>query len=470
MSQTSRRHVLFGAGATIAGGVLAACGSEVGGGGAAAPAAGGTSGGGTGQVNWLVRSGKEENGGQEKVFEPMLKEKLPKIKVERIVVPADQYIPKINSMAAANETLEIWGFGGNYYDYWWRKLPQDLTSYITADKWDVNAYFQPGLMDRYKINNKYYGVSQLSTFGSVLLYNKDLLDKAGLKAPPVDWNDASWTMDKALEYATKLTKDPGSPNGTFGMSLDLWAKMTSLPYLWGGDSWTKEHYTDFISPKTNFNSEPVLQAHTFLQDLIYKHKVMPDPATAKSLGQLGNPFQTGKIAMALDGGWLYWTSSAIKDFKFGFAALPTGKSNKNINFNDFWIMGRWAKNKDSAWQVMRLLSSEEATTKYAEMTFTPPTPRKSLDAFTKALAKASGQSLEDLNKVLTGAIDPKRSQESPDHLFLQHPKLDSTYSQELDALTNNKEKAADWVPRVGKIMDETAKAIYDQFKDSRPKD
>jgi hypothetical protein len=119
---------------------------------------------------------------------------------------------------------------------------------------------------------------------------------------------------------------------------------------------------------------------------------------------------------------------------------------------------------------MRLLSSEEATTKYAEMTFTPPTPRKSLDAFTKALAKASGQSLEDLNKVLTGAIDPKRSQESPDHLFLQHPKLDSTYSQELDALTNNKEKAADWVPRVGKIMDETAKAIYDQFKDSRPKD
>jgi len=123
MSQTSRRHVLFGAGAAIAGGVLAACGSEVGGGGAAAPAAGGTSGGGTGQVNWLVRSGKEENGGQEKVFEPMLKEKLPKIKVERIVVPSDQYIPKINSMAAANETLEIWGFGGNYYDYWTRPGP-----------------------------------------------------------------------------------------------------------------------------------------------------------------------------------------------------------------------------------------------------------------------------------------------------------------------------------------------------------
>ena len=467
MSRTSRRHVIAGSGAALAGAYLAACGSEVGGGGAAAPA---TSGGAGGQVNWLVRSGKEENGGQEKVFEPMLKEKLPKVKIERIVVPSDQYIPKINSMAAANETLEIWGFGGNYYDYWWRKLPQDLTSYISADKWDVGKYFQDGLMDIFKINGKYYGVSQLSTYGSVLLYNKDLLDKAGLKAPPVDWDDASWTMDKYLEYATKLTKDPSTPNGVFGTSMDLWAKMTSLPFLWGGDSWTKEHYANFIAEKTNFNSEPVLQAHTYLQDLIYKHKVMPDPATAKSLGQLGNPFKTGKIAMSLDGGWLYWTSSDIKDFKFGFAALPKGKANKNISFNDFWIMGRWAKNKDAAWQVMRVLSSVEATSKYAEMTFTPPTPRESLSSFLKGVSKASGQSIEDLTKVTTGAIKKERSQESPDHLFLQHPKINDIYSQELDVLTNNKEKAADWVPRVGKIMDSTVKAIYDQFKDSRPKD
>ena len=39
--------------------------------------------------------------------------------------------------------------------------------------------------------------------------------------------------------------------------------MTSLPYLWGGDAWVPEHYTQFIAQKTNFNSDPVLQAHTF---------------------------------------------------------------------------------------------------------------------------------------------------------------------------------------------------------------
>ena len=364
MSQTSRRHIMFGAGAAIAGGVLAACGSEVGGGGAPAPAAGagGTAGGAAGTVNWLVRSGKEENGGQEKVFEPMLKEKLPKVKVERIVVPQDQYIPKINSMAAANESLELWGFGGNYYDYWWRKLPQDLTSYITADKWDVNTYFHAGLMDRFKINGKYYGVSQLSTFGSVLLYNKDLLDKAGLKAPPVDWNDASWTMDKALEYATKLTKDPGSPNGTFGMSLDLWAKMTSLPYLWGGDSWTKEHYTDFIAPKSNFNSEAVLQSHTFLQDLIYKHKVAPTPEEETALGDQLALIQSGKVAMRFGNPG---DNSAYKPtgMPYDVGVFPLGPSGTKRGVGGGgtgWAIAGPTKQPEEAWAFLQLITSKEA--------------------------------------------------------------------------------------------------------------
>ena len=50
-----------------------------------------------------------------------------------------------------------------------------------------------------------------------------------------------------------------------------------------------------------------------------------------------------------DGGWLFWTMSDIKDFKMGYAALPKAKTNKHINFNDFWIMGRWSTNKDAAW-------------------------------------------------------------------------------------------------------------------------
>lgn len=423
-----------------------------------------------GKVAWLVRTTPQENRGQEEIFEPAIKKALPGIEIERIVVPSNQYIPKINAMAAAQESLELWGFGGNYFDYWWRGLPQDLTPYINADKWNTGDYFQPGLMDIYKINNKYYGLSQLTTYGSMMVYNRDMLDRAGLKYPPVDWDDASWTTDRLLEYALKMSKNWGKPDGEYGVFMPLWASMTSWPYLWGGDAWAPEHYTEFIAQKTAFNSDAVLQSHQFNYDLVWKHQVSPDPGVQKSMEQFQTPFKTGRVGMMLDGGWMYWNTSDIKDFKFGYAALPRGKANKNINFNDFWIMGRWSKNKDAAWKVMRVITGVQETSDYSRLSGTPPTPRASLTPWLEGISKISGQSVADLTKVTTGAIVKARSQESPDHIFIQHPKIDQTYVQEKDALMNDQEKPATWVPRVGKILDETVKGIYDQFKDSRPKE
>ncbi|HEX2035129.1 MAG TPA: extracellular solute-binding protein [Chloroflexota bacterium] len=464
---TTRRQIIGGAvmgAGTVA---LAACGPVQ----VQRAGQNGTQGGQKGKVVWLVRAQVWENKGQETVFEPAIKQALPNIELERIVVPGPQYIPKINAMATAQESLEIWGFGGNYYDYWWRGLPQDLTPYINADKWNVQEYFQPGLMDIFKINNKYYGLSQLTTYGSVLLYNKDLFDKAGLKYPPVDWEDPSWTTDVMLEYAQKMTKNWGKPDAEYGVDFRLWAQMTSWPFLWGGDSWVPEHYTEFIAQKTNFNSDAVMQSHQFAYDLVHKYQVSPDPAVRKGMEQAAPaPMKTGKIAMSLDGGWQYWQTSDITDFKIGYAALPRAKSNKNINFNDFWIMGRWSTNKDLAWKVMRVLTTVEATSEYSRQSLTPPTPRASLNAWLNEVTKFSGQSVADLAKVTTGAIEKKRSQESPDHLFIQHPKIADTYDQELTALLTDQEKPSTWVPRVARILDETVKGIYDQFKASRPKE
>src|SRR4051812_34057656 len=175
--------------------------------------------------------------------------------------------------------------------------------------------------------------------------------------------------------------------------------------------------------------------------------------------------------MALDGGWLFWTLSDIKDFKLGSAALPSAKTNKHINFDDFWIMGRSSPNKDGAWQVMRVITSVDATTKYSVQSGTPPTPRDSLKPWLEVVSKYCGLSVEDLTTLTVGAVDPKRAQESPDHLFLQHPKIEATYKNEiLDPIMNNQGSAKDIISKGSKTMDDVIKGIYDQFKDSLPKD
>jgi multiple sugar transport system substrate-binding protein len=440
--------------------------------GAAAPAAGLTvNSKASGDVTWLVRTNPEENNGQATVFEPLIKQYLPNLNFTRIVVPADQYIPKINSMAAANESLELWGFGGNYYDYWARNMPQSLDSYIKGDNWDLANYFLPGLPAVYNIHGHQYGLPQLTCYASNMAYNKDLFDAAGVKHPPMDYNDKSWNMDAMLAGAHKLTKDWGTPNAVYGVSMELWDRMTSLSYLWGGDSWLPEHYTNFIAQKTNFMSDANVQGHQYRQDLIYKEKVHPDPSVLSGSAQAVNPFKSSKIGMWIDGGWQFWTTSDITEFKVGMAPVPWQKTNKSIIFDDFWIMGRWAANKDGAWALMRLLTSVEATTKYSTLSGTPPTPRESTDPWAKKVAERIGESLADVQKLLSSGLEQGRVQESPDHLFLQHPKIDDTYNNSIAALWNHSDAtAAGVMPAVTKTMDDAVLGIYNEFKDSMPKD
>jgi multiple sugar transport system substrate-binding protein len=423
----------------------------------------------TGAVTWLVRTTIEENNGQSQVFEPLIKAQLPGLQVTRIVIPQDQYIPKINSMAAANESLEIWGFGGNYYDYWARNLPQNLDSYVAGDKWDINAYFEPGLPQIYTIHGHLYGLPQLTCWACNLVYNKTLFDAAGLAHPPMDYNDKTWTIDKMLQYATTLTKNYGAPDATYGVLVSIGNLVSSLAYLFGGDSWVPEHYTNFIAQKTNFNSPEEIAGHQWRQDLIYKQKVHPDPSAIAGVSQFANPFKTGKIGMVLDGGWQYWTTSDITEFKVGIAPIPWAKVDKNTIFDDFWIMGRWAKNKDGAWSVLRVLTSVEATTKYSVASGTPPTPRESTPAWAAKVADRIGEPVANLMGLLNSGIEKGRVQESPDHLFLQYPKIATTYDNESAALWNHADaNAATVIPNVAKVMDQTVLDIYTQFKDSMP--
>ncbi len=427
-----------------------------------APAASG------GTINWLVRTDPVENKGQANVYEPALKNA--GIKFTRIIIPSADYIPKINSMAAAKESLEIWGFGGNYMDYWARGLPQALDSYITADKWDLNSYFLPGLPAIYNIKGHQYGLNQLTCYGSNLVYNKDLLDKAGLAVPPVDPDDKSWTFDKLLTYAQKLTVNYGKPDATYGVSWALWDQMTSISYLMGTDSWLPEHYQNFIAQKSNFGNDGNVKGHQQRHDFIYKYQVHPDPSIDQGLNQFANPFQTGKIGMVMDGGWQYWTTSPIKDFKYGFAPVPYDVANKTIVFDDFWIMGRWAQFKDDAWKALRVLTTAANTTAYSNISGTPPTPRESTAPWLKSVADRTGQSVDDLTTLTQKSIDKSRVQESPDHLFLQHPFLDTTYTNEVQPFWAGKDLTADkfFASTLTQKMDDAVLHVYNQFKDSMP--
>jgi len=69
-----------------------------------------------------------------------------------------------------------------------------------------------------------------------------------------------------LEYALKMTRNWGKPDGQYGVYVGLWPGETSLPYLFGGDARLPEHYTNAIAPSTRFNTPEVIESHQWRQD------------------------------------------------------------------------------------------------------------------------------------------------------------------------------------------------------------
>jgi hypothetical protein len=127
-------------------------------------------------------------------------------------------------------------------------------------------------------------------------------------------------------------------------------------------------------------------------------------------------------------------------------------------------MGRWATHKDAAWKVLRVLTSVEATTQYSRLSRTPPAPRQSTEAWAQDRAEFFGLSLDQLLKMLGQSID-KRIQESPEHIFLQHPRIDDTYNNEIAALWNHADaSAATVMPGVTLAIDRTVVDIYHEYK------
>lgn len=423
-----------------------------------------------GKVVFYTRGGEVETRGQKDILIPTFAQTAPDVQVEHAIFsaagPEDTYTTKLYAMTAAGDPPDVWGFGGNYYTYWARGMTAPLDQLIARDKFDL-AQFHKGLPDKFKIKGKQYGLPQLTTFGTLLFYNKTLLNNAAIKPPPVDWEDKSWTMDAAVEIARKVTQNAGQASAVYGINFGPWMPHVGA-WLFGGDAFAPEHYTDTIAPASRLDSTESIAVHQFAQDLRWKqhyHLRTGDP----SVSQPGRgAFTSGRLALDISGGWNFWGYGGVTtDFEWAAAALPIKTANKNANYNDFWMLAKGSKNADAAWAFMKHLTSAEVQTKYSDLTGTPPTNRGAIDAWYKKFERIMPRA--DLEKLTQGAIDPKRSVESPDHTFLEFSRLNDFYNKEIrDPIYRNEGTPKEAIAKAKAPFDAQMKEIYDQWKGKLP--
>jgi multiple sugar transport system substrate-binding protein len=177
-----------------------------------------------------------------------------------------------------------------------------------------------------------------------------------------------------LEVAKNLTSNYDDPaTGQYGVMTGFGPE--DVTWLWGDDLWPPDATKTSVAKTVNLDHPAVQEAYQAVADLVCKYKVAPDPSISQALSAAGDPFQAGKVAMNISGGWGFWSlKEAAGTFKWGAAALPRAKKGvmKDALYADPMLISSQTKLKEQAWEFVKYLYSEDGMRKFVVATWSPP--------------------------------------------------------------------------------------------------
>lgn len=313
--------------------------------------------------------------GYDRKFGAMLREyeKLhPDIRVKLIKAPGNYYV-KVQTMMVGKTCADIVGFTGKRVNAFKIKgMLLNLLPFVKRDNYDLADYFKVGLEDAQMTKAELYYLPTEGS-GTVLFYNQDIFDRAGMKYP-----DAGWTWNDFRDAAVKLTQDTDGDGriDQVGCSIGYWwAGM--LPWVWANGG----RLVNRSQTKCLLNQPEAIEALTFLIDLERKYQV-----TAKALGGTESAgvyenFASGRIGMMV---YLAYGLPTLMDacrnstIRWGIALPPKGKCSRPIRYTSSgWVIWSGSSHPEKAWELVKFLNSKEIMKEYCFDNYFVPA-RKSL--------------------------------------------------------------------------------------------
>jgi multiple sugar transport system substrate-binding protein len=200
--------------------------------------------------------------------------------------------------------------------------------------------------------DKLYGFPILAS-ARAFFYNRDLLAKAGVAAPPRTWDE--------LVQAAKRVQALGS--GTIGYALPLGPEEAQAEWsiwMWnnGGDWKAGEAWA--------INSEKNLQALQFLAALANTHKVTQiNPGKTNRTDGAFQLFKDGKVGMVIGFSPLAAQLDAEKKVSYGVTQMPTNVGTAvTLGVEDYLIAFKKKGNQEAVRQFLDLYYQPDQITKW----------------------------------------------------------------------------------------------------------
>ena len=278
----------------------------------------------------------------------------PDITVEITALDPSNYWPRLAAMAAAGELPDVFSMSTGYHDTWAKdglmlSIQEFVDRDLNPDDYFVNVFSENRYPD--KQTSDMYAIPY-AWVGTVLYYNKDMFDKAGLSYPTDDW-----TWDEFLTAAQKLTiqRDPKRAPEQYGFWwYGRYAQVEPWVYANGG------HILNESKTRVSFDDK-AREALQFLADLTNKHKVAPAHRDVVGIRQ-EDLFTLQQTAMWVDGSFMIANAQNIigDTFRWGIAKVPTGPSAgsgeaRSYYWPDSVAISATTKHKEEAWKWVKFL-------------------------------------------------------------------------------------------------------------------
>ena len=243
---------------------------------------------------------------------------------------------------------------------------RDLNRYIGNDKsFDKADFYDVGLK-AHSWKGQQYGIPHDSAL-RLYYYNRDILEKEGVKTPLEYHKEGKWNWATYLDMAKRLTRDTNGDGeidqfGTGGESAIAWG--VYLSFLWQNQG----DLFDAGYTKQTVTQAAAREAFTFMKEV---STMAPAAAT-------GATRENGRVGIWQD--WHPWSvlNASKFSYRYGVAPMVQGRAQTQLfTGGPAWGIPTAAKNPDSHWPVVKHLTSKESFTQMFQIAMMPA--RKSLD-------------------------------------------------------------------------------------------
>ena len=284
----------------------------------------------------------------------------PNVDLVITLIPEDQYVVKLDTAMAAGSPPDL----GFLYDRRWVKAGKvlPLNDMVTAHKLDLSG-FNPAIIEGLcTIDGQLYCLGSY-TGAVVLLYNKAMLDAAGLEYPSAT---EPLTIDEYAELAAALTQ----PNSD--ITQQVWGASAEAPYWWMNAS---TMFSDDARQTLGLvNDDATKHTYEVLGNMIAQGHA-PSSSIMQSLGTQSaeDLFRQGKLGMVI-GDFSQIAALEEAGIDYGVAALPV-ESEGGATSLPVWTDGlavfAGSANPEAAMEFLAFLATDGQRLR-VEVTGEPP--------------------------------------------------------------------------------------------------